>query len=154
MAGALSRAMEKMGWRGIEGDLDDDYYYEDEQEEVESVAPFARPEIISSRPATSSYDKGRGLDKARIRTIAPTSYNDARFIGESFRDNIPVIMDLTNLSDAEARRIIDFSAGLTFGLRGSIEAVTSRVILLSPESVKVEGQVPRSASHNLPFDQD
>lgn len=149
MAGALGRAMEKMGWRGIESDLEaDDYYYDDEEETVEPVATFSRPEIVASRPTTASFDK------ARIRTLAPTSYDDARFIGESFRDNIPVIMDLTNLSEAEARRIIDFSAGLTFGLRGSIEAVTSRVILLSPESVKVEGQPSRTSSRNLLFDQD
>lgn len=76
----------------------------------------------------------------RITTIHPRSYNDAKSIGESFRDGVPVILNLSDMSEADAKRMVDFSAGLVFGLRGTIERVTTKVFLLSPEFIEVEGE--------------
>ncbi len=73
----------------------------------------------------------------RVPMILPTTYNDARRIGEEFRSGSPVLMDLTSMSDADAKRIVDFSAGLVFGLRGVIERLTQKVFLLSPEGIDV-----------------
>lgn len=72
-----------------------------------------------------------------ITTLQPTSYNEARVIGERYRDGIPVIMNLTEMDDVAAKRLVDFAAGLAFALRGSIEKVTNRVFLLSPPNVEV-----------------
>src|SRR5690625_7814361 len=66
-------------------------------------------------------------DLRRISTVHPSTYNEARVIGEAFRDGTPVIMNLTGMSEAEAKRMVDFSAGLVFGLHGTIERVTNRV---------------------------
>ena len=79
---------------------------------------------------------------SRITTIHPRTYNEAKTIGENFRDGIPVIMNLTDMGDADAKRLVDFAAGLVFGLRGSIERVTSKVFLLSPETSR---STPRTA---------
>ncbi|WP_062312851.1 cell division protein SepF [Demequina rhizosphaerae] len=76
-------------------------------------------------------------DLRRIQTIKPRSYNDARLIGEAFRMGVPVIMNLTEMTDADAKRLVDFSAGLSFGLHGSIERVTTSVFLLSPAHVEI-----------------
>ncbi len=73
----------------------------------------------------------------RITTIHPRTYAEAKKIGESFREGTPVIMNLTDLDDADAKRLIDFAAGLIFGLQGSIERVTNKVFLLSPVDVEV-----------------
>lgn len=73
----------------------------------------------------------------RITTIHPRSYNDAKVIGESFRNNIPVIMNVTDMDVAEAKRLVDFSSGLTFALNGSIERVTEQVFLLTPANLEV-----------------
>jgi cell division inhibitor SepF len=79
----------------------------------------------------------------QITTLQPRSYNEARQIGEAFRDNIPVIMNLTDMSDDDAKRLVDFAAGLIFGLRGSIEKVTNKVFLLSPSTVAVSAEDKR-----------
>ncbi|TFV54114.1 DUF552 domain-containing protein [Geodermatophilus sp. DF01-2] len=76
----------------------------------------------------------------RITTLHPRTYNEARQIGESFRDGKPVIMNLTEMDDADAKRLVDFAAGLSFGLRGSIERVTNKVFLLSPRDVAVTAE--------------
>jgi cell division inhibitor SepF len=76
----------------------------------------------------------------RITTLHPRTYNEARVIGERFRDGMPVIMNLTEMDDADAKRLVDFAAGLSFGLRGSIERVTAKVFLLSPRNVDVTAE--------------
>ena len=76
----------------------------------------------------------------RITTLHPRTYNEARTIGEHFREGTPVIMNLTEMDDADAKRLVDFAAGLIFGLHGSIERVTARVFLLSPADVTVTAE--------------
>ena len=73
----------------------------------------------------------------RITTLHPRTYNEARTVGENFRDGTPVIMNLSEMDDSDAKRLVDFAAGLTFGLHGSIERVTPKVFLLSPHNVSV-----------------
>ena len=83
---------------------------------------------------------------SRITTIHPRTYNEAKVIGENFREGIPVIMNLTDMDDADAKRLVDFAAGLVFGLHGSIERVTSKVFLLSPETVEVNAEEQAAAA--------
>lgn len=76
----------------------------------------------------------------RITTLHPRTYNEARTIGEHFREGVPVIINLTDLDDTDAKRLVDFAAGLIFGLRGSIERVTNKVFLLSPQNITVTAE--------------
>ncbi len=94
-------------------------------------------ELESRRPASPSP---RTADMSRIITVHPRTYNEARTIGENFRDGVPVIMNLGEMEDADAKRLVDFAAGLIFGLRGSIERITSKVFLLSPHNVNVTAE--------------
>ena len=96
-------------------------------------SPCRRP---PRRPPRASRRRP-GERAAEITSLQPKSYNEARLIGERYRDGIPVIMNLTEMDDAGAKRLVDFAAGLAFALRGSIEKVTNRVFLLSPPNVEV-----------------
>ncbi len=77
---------------------------------------------------------------SRITTLHPRTYNDARVVGEHFRDGTPVIMNLTSMDDQDAKRLVDFAAGLIFGLRGTLEKITTKVFLLSPADVEVTAE--------------
>ncbi len=66
--------------------------------------------------------------------------DEADTIGEHFRDGVPVIMNLTEMAEGDAKRLVDFAAGLAFGLRGSMDRVTNRVFLLSPANVQVTAE--------------
>jgi cell division inhibitor SepF len=92
------------------------------------------PQVQLRERAVVSEDKGR---RPQITTLHPTSYSEARSIGEHFRDGNPVIMNLTEMDEPDAKRLVDFAAGLAFGLRGSMERVTNRVFLLSPPNIRV-----------------
>lgn len=79
-------------------------------------------------------------DLARIISVRPHTYNEARTIGENFRDGTPIIMNLSDMDEADAKRLVDFAAGLIFGLHGTIERVTNKVFLLSPYNVHVTAE--------------
>ncbi|WP_099021390.1 cell division protein SepF [Mycolicibacterium palauense] len=81
------------------------------------------------------FDEGSPLSK--ITTLRPKDYSEARTIGERFRDGTPVIMDLVSMDNADAKRLVDFAAGLAFALRGSFDKVATKVFLLSPADVEV-----------------
>ncbi|MEU2036492.1 cell division protein SepF [Nocardia amamiensis] len=95
-------------------------------------APVRRPGI---------FEDGGPLSK--ITTLRPRDYSEARIIGERFREGNPVIMDLVDLSNADAKRLVDFAAGLAFALRGSFDKVATKVFLLSPADVDVSAEERR-----------
>ena len=110
------------------------------------VTPLHRPAVVR-QPAPSAISE--------ILTVHPKQYRDAQIIAENFRDGIPVIINLSQMSDADARRLIDFASGLSLGLYGRIERVTSKVFLLSPESVNVSGAgaLAQADAESVPFAQ-
>jgi cell division inhibitor SepF len=157
----VAGAMRKMGvYLGLVEDEDrrDPADYEDYEEYAEAeVVPVRRVaagrgwEDAEPRSVVPAQHDGyrepapyRDLveepSSSRITTLHPRTYNEARTIGEHFREGVPVIMNLTDLDDTDAKRLVDFAAGLIFGLRGSIERVTNKVFLLSPQNVHVTAE--------------
>jgi len=105
-------------------------------------------EPLRSVPQAVPEQRDRGAASgaaalARITTLQPRSYRDARTIGERYRSGVPVIMNLTELEAAEAKRLVDFAAGLVFALHGGFDKVTSRVFLLTPADVEVSADDAR-----------
>lgn len=109
---------------------------------------------LTAVPATSGADqRSPSLGGGRLNTvrpipagsmtslkpaiIEPLSFNDAQEIGDKFRNAKPVVMDLRNAQRDLARRLIDFSSGLCYGLRGDMEKVGDKVYLLTPEDIEI-----------------
>lgn len=90
--------------------------------------------------AEDALGEGASNPLSRIVTLHPHNYNEARPIGERYREGNPVIMNLTEMEDRDAKRLVDFAAGLAFALRGSIDKVTNKVFLLSPPNVDVSAE--------------
>jgi len=108
------------------------------------------PQVHLRERAVVGDDRSR---RYQITTLHPTSYSEARSIGEHFRDGHPVIMNLTELDEPDAKRLVDFAAGLAFGLRGSMERVTNRVFLLSPPNIRVTDEEKARIAEGGFFDQ-
>ena len=144
-------AMRKMGvYLGLLEDAEGEYA---ETEAVADERPRAATQHEPARPVASLVERRRPVEAApaprptssvatmsRITTLHPRTYNEARVIGENFRDGVPVIMNLSEMSDNDAKRLVDFAAGLVFSVRGSIERVTNKVFLLSPPNVTVAAE--------------
>ena len=153
----MASAMRKMAvYLGL---VEDDHRYDDpyteeygeDEDYGDYITEYAdHSELLQPQAAAYVPDDGHGraaqsplsepahtADLARITTLHPRTYNEARTIGEHFREGTPVIMNLTEMVDSDARRLVDFAAGLIFGLHGSIDRVTNKVFLLSPANVEV-----------------
>src|SRR5680860_476000 len=113
----------------------------------ESARPAAVSSISERRRPTgggpaggASAAPGVVAELSRITTLHPRTYNEARTIGENFREGVPVIMNLSEMDDSDAKRLVDFAAGLVFAVRGTIERITNKVFLLSPPNVSVAAE--------------
>jgi cell division inhibitor SepF len=144
MSGAMRRIGEYLGLLEDTGQYDDVDEYGDGQQSARPV-PERRPAPVADlnerrRPAAPVKPAGVVAELSRITTLHPRTYNEARTIGENFRDGVPVIMNLSEMDDTDAKRLVDFAAGLVFATRGSIERVTQKVFLLSPPNVTVAAE--------------
>lgn len=145
MAGFMRNAMSYLGM-AEPAEATNMYDYDDESQDQDSSS-YEEDEPVQPQ-STSVPDISAGTRSAsitplhpqmsKILTISPKSYDDAEAIGRAVRSGVPVILDLSKTSDSEAYRIIDFSAGLVFGLRGKIDPITSRVYVLTPAQVELE----------------
>ena len=153
MAGAMRKVGEYLGLVE-QADFDE---YDDEYDEphVEERLPEPRAEKRApekqSRPAPVTSIESRRAERrrsvpeqaptmaeiARIETVTPRTYNDARTVGEHYRSGVPVIMNLSEIDEADAKRLVDFAAGLVFSVHGTINRITAKVFLLSPSSITV-----------------
>ncbi|MBW8793852.1 cell division protein SepF [Streptomyces sp. 900105755] len=125
-------------WLGLVDDNDDERYYDDDYSEGTEQPGDAWVTDPRVKVATdTAEEKGR-----RIGTVTPDSFRDARAIGELFREGVPVIVNLTAMEPGDAKRVVDFAAGLTFGLRGTIERVANRVFLLTPANTEIVSGEP------------
>jgi len=134
MANPLRKTMVYLGL------ADEDYEYE---QPVAPAAPVVHAPAAGRAPVTPlrrpSGSRHAGAEMNEILTVHPRQYKDAQVIAENFRAGVPVIINLSQMSEPDARRLIDFASGLSQGLYGKIERVTGKVFLLSPEHVAVSG---------------
>jgi cell division inhibitor SepF len=148
MSGSMRKIGEYLGLLEDTGRYDE--YDGDETQDVPSVAPGRAPKVreprtapvsdLSERRRPAPVPTGVVAELSRITTLHPSTYNEARTVGENFRDGVPVIMNLSEMDDNDAKRLVDFAAGLVFATRGTIERVTNKVFLLSPPNVTVAAE--------------
>ncbi len=147
------RPGERAGSRAADIDRDDDRAERTERASVRSITrsttggdtsgalSYSTRDNLALAPQAPVHQRTVEEDQRyQITTLHPTTYREARTIGEHFRDGVPVIINLTEMDESDARRLVDFAAGLAFGLRGTIERVTNRVFLLSPANVQVTAE--------------
>ena len=139
MANPLRKTMVYLGL------ADEEFDYEDGVQAQPAPAALPAQQHAAGRaPVTPLRRAGNSrvappAEMNEILTVHPRQYKDAQVIAESFREGIPVIINLSQMSEPEARRLVDFASGLSQGLYGKIERVTNKVFLLSPAHVAVSG---------------
>ena len=158
MSGAMRKIGEYLGLLEDTGRYDEDY--SDYETSASPAVPAARQSgrpapvaDISQRRRPIAPVQASVAEISRITTITPSNYNEARAVGENFREGTPVIMNLTEMADSDAKRLVDFAAGLVFATHGSIEKVTNKVFLLSPAGVSVGAQAKQQIAESGFFNQ-
>ena len=102
-------------------------------QQAEPVTPKPRA-VVRPIPASAS---------AKPHLVSPTSFNHAQEVADKFKANQPVLLNLQGAERDLARRLIDFSSGLCYGLGGHMEKVAHQVYLLTPTNVEVSAEERR-----------
>jgi cell division inhibitor SepF len=126
MAGWMQNTGRKLGLLPADAE---DYYYEDTEEPIADVTPIHAPRGRAHLTVAEQTH--------RIVTAHPRNWDDAKMIGTTYRESVPVIMNLSQVNDADAQRLVDFAAGLALAMRGRLERITKQVFLLSPATLDV-----------------
>ncbi|MEE1772832.1 cell division protein SepF [Streptomyces sp. JV185] len=119
----------------------DRYDVTDEQwEGLAQVVPLrSRNEWPSRVDHRSVPDEGPASEQRRLVVLRVQVFADAREVAEYLVSQIPVLLDLTSAETDVAKRILDFTSGVVFGLGSGMHRVDRNVFLLSPVGMEVEG---------------
>jgi cell division inhibitor SepF len=165
MASAMRKIGEYLGLLEDTGRFDeyddsyDDYDEARDERQSRSVERAERRRDGRPAPVTDLAERRQRpvqstvAELSLITTLHPRTYNEARTVGEHYRDGTPVIMNLSEMDDNDAKRLVDFAAGLVFATRGTIERVTNKVFLLSPPNVSVAAEDKRRIAEGGFFNQ-
>lgn len=131
----MRSAKEFFGLAPVDMDQDDAYYADEPRygETQGSMAYAPRRDFVPEpepEPEPEPY-------AATIVPVDLRSYKEATMIGEPFRDGDAVVFDLNRMERGEAKRIIDFSAGICFALRGQMKKLGTMVFAVVPENAVV-----------------
>lgn len=96
--------------------------------------PARRPQTAVVRPLPAEA-------AVKPEVIAPATFNDTQEVADRLKENQPVILNLENVDGLLRRRLIDFAAGLVYGIGGHMEKVSANVLLLSPANVSAEDRL-------------
>ena len=114
----------------------------------------ARPPSETDQPSVAVRASTRsavrtmpaGSAPPRPYTVRPTRFDHAQEVADNFKEGVPVIVNLQDVNKDLLRRIIDFCAGLTYGLDGSMDKVGNGMYLLTPANVSVSPEDRRRMS--------
>lgn len=117
-----------------------------------------RPNVRRLGPRRDDYDDVFGqaeeprIQRASIRAVesrpsptqvhlvVPKSFNDAQQIADKFKASVPVILNMQSADNDLAKRLIDFSSGLTYALDGGMQRIADKVFMLTPRNVEVSAE--------------
>jgi cell division inhibitor SepF len=130
---------------GASDDLERSYR---ERPNVRRLGPRRRDadfdDIFADEPRSSARPMMRAVESrpqpAEVHLVVPKSFNDAQQIADKFKGTVPVILNLQNAENDLAKRLIDFSSGLTYALDGGMQRVADRVFMLTPRNVEVSAE--------------
>jgi len=143
MAGFFRRALIYLGL--VEDDEFEEMleYDEGRADYVEAPPPPPPSRRAQREEARVSPIQAVPNKQVRMHMVEPKSFNDAEQIGQKFKSDIPVIINLQQADAELSKRLIDFASGLTYGLEGGIQRVAEKVFLLSPHNVEVSAEDKR-----------
>ena len=111
----------------------------DEFDDIFADDPELDRRTSSLRPV-GGRGNGRGGGDVRVHWVAPKNFNDVQDVADKFKDAIPVILNLQGTDTDLAKRLIDFSSGLTYALDGGMQRIADKVFLLTPRNVEVSAE--------------
>lgn len=74
-----------------------------------------------------------------VQICVPRIYGEAERIGQQLLDGKGLILNFSLMSDVDARRFIDYLAGIVYAINGDMQRVGTDIFLAVPGNVEIEG---------------
>ena len=147
-------------------DFDDDYedYDDDFGDDYDDEKPSARKNLfgrntkkdtVADEDVSYTAEKPRFASKSKVVpmktqstrglevvVIRPESMEDAKEITDTLLTGKAVVLNLEGIHVEIAQRIIDYSAGSTYAIRGNLQKITNYIFLVTPPNVDISGDIP------------
>lgn len=144
---------------------DDEYEYDNEdydldEEEEEPKRPFRKEkkvDIEDSRENAFEVKERSAKPISKITPIAkpnrkqvfgmevcvikPTTIEDEIEITDTLLNGRTVVINMEGLNVEIAQRIIDFTSGSTYAMRGNLQKISNYIFLATPNGVDISGDI-------------
>lgn len=111
---------------------------------------------VVERPAAATPQAAPAAPTSAVRRVAtstaqpfvlmPRMFDDAQQIGDRFKRDQPLILNLQGLDRDTARRLLDFASGLCYARDGEMRKVANAVYMLVPANVVVSDDEHRAVT--------
>ncbi|QIK57686.1 cell division protein SepF [Erysipelothrix sp. HDW6A] len=112
--------------------VDEDEYIEFEDEEVENLSEYETPRKAETSKLPSD---------TKMVLFEPRSFEESEEVARYLKDKRAAVVNLHRLQRDYAQRTIDFLTGVVFALDGSIQKIGHNVILCTPRTIGVQGEI-------------
>ena len=109
------------------------------RDEIDDIFADDEP-VRGGRTRTLRPVGGNGGADVRVHLVTPYSFNDAQEVADKFKQAVPVILNLQTTEAELAKRLIDFTSGLTYALDGGMQKIAEKTFLLTPRNVEVSAE--------------
>lgn len=132
--GALQRFMSYLG------------FAETYEEDGSPAADGESVETARRRGQLYSLHAQRQLE---IVVLQPKTFEDARAAADYLKLRRPVVVNLQGLHADLARRIVDFTSGVTYALDGHMLRIGEDIFLYTPQHIAITADVGSEDNHRL-----
>ncbi len=146
---SIGKDDEDEDYEDYDDDLDDDDYDEPERAPISNLraVPNPEPEVTAqkapkkvNRPVPMRQKRnvniGGGME---VCVIKPTKVDETRDITDTLLQNRTVVLNLEDIDELSAQRILDFTSGSCYAMNGNLQKISQRIFIVTPESVEISG---------------
>lgn len=126
-----------------------------ETEETKAIAAeeIAIPEAAATaaqKPATGIY--GQDDSVVELKVVRPTTFANVTEIADYLLHRCTVVLNLEATNTEEAKRMLDFLAGVAYSIDGQLKNIAVNTYIITPCNVDVADTEVRAAEAQQDFD--
>lgn len=130
-----------------------EYEYEDEYEEEYEQQEFRNEEQYNKSVGTLG---GRNMSQSHLHSakgaevfnVKVDNYSKTGEVAQLIKSKKLVVANMTALAQEEVQRAVDYLAGATFSLNGTIDQVDENIFMFAPEAIRIDSSSQKSNGKN------
>ncbi len=127
-------------WRNFISPIDEEAELELTEEEAKSLSDY-------EQPSNKSFSKVQA--DAKMVLFEPRTFEESEEVARHLKEKRAAVVNLHRLPPNFAQRTIDFLTGVIFAIDGSIQKIGHNVILCTPRTINVAGEISLEAAEKL-----